>query len=222
MATAEEGIATQIRNIEARYGKTMAQWSAIVAASGLTRHQDVVSLLKTEHGLPHGAAHRISLTARQQSAHSQASPDPTSPGPAGPGQARPATPGDPVSALYTGRKAALRPLHEALMTAILALGDDIEIAPKKGYLSLRRGRQFAMIQPSGAGRIDVGLILPATPATPAKSTTPATPATPADPRLESAAGFNALFTHRVRLPAGADIDPSLTGWLQLAYQHAAR
>jgi len=44
MATAEEGIATQIRNIEARYGKTMAQWSAIVAASGLTRHQDVVSL----------------------------------------------------------------------------------------------------------------------------------------------------------------------------------
>jgi hypothetical protein len=195
MATAEEGIATQIRNIEARYGKTMAQWSAIVAASGLTRHQDVVALLKTEHGLPHGAAHRVSLTARQQS---------------GPGPASSATPEDPVSVLYTGRKAALRPLHEALMTAIRALGDDIEIAPKKGYLSLRRGRQFAMIQPSGAGRIDVGLILPAT------------PATPADPRLESAAGFNALFTHRVRLPAGADIDPGLTGWLRLAYQHAAR
>ena len=212
MATAEEGIATQIRNIEARYGKTMAQWSAIVAASGLTKHQDVVALLKTEHGLPHGAAHRISLTARQQS----------TPGSATPGPASPATPEDPVSALYTGRKAALRPLHETLMTAILALGDDIEIAPKKVYLSLRRGRQFAMIQPSGAGRIDIGLILPATTATPAKSTAPTTPAAPAGPRLESAAGFNALFTHRVRLPAGADIDPSLTGWLQLAYQHAAR
>ena len=209
MATAEEGIATQIRNIEARYGKTMAQWSAIVAASGLTKHQDVVALLKTEHGLPHGAAHRISLTARQQS----------TPGSATPGPASPATPEDPVSALYTGRKAALRPLHEALMTAIRALGDDIEIAPKKGYLSLRRGRQFAMIQPSGAGRIDVGLILPATPA---KPITLATPATPTDPRLEPAAGFNALFTHRVRLPAGADIDPGLTGWLRLAYQHAAR
>jgi hypothetical protein len=207
MATAEEGIATQIRNIEARYGKTMAQWSAIVAASGLTRHQDVVALLKTEHGLPHGAAHRVSLTARQQASHNQASP----------GQASSTTtPEDPVSALYTGRKAALRPLHEELMTAIRALGDDIEIAPKKGYLSLRRGRQFAMIQPSGAGRIDIGLILPATPAS------LATPATPAGPRLESAAGFNALFTHRVRLPAGADIDPSLTGWLRLAYQHAAR
>src|SRR6185437_1612204 len=145
MATAEEGIATQIRNIEARYGKTMAQWSAIVAASGLTRHQDVVGLLKTEHGLPHGAAHRVSLTVRQQP---------------GPGQPGPAATGDPVSALYTGRKASLRPLHEALMTAVLALGDDVEVVPRKGYLSLHRGRQFAMIQPSGAGRIDVGLISP--------------------------------------------------------------
>ena len=42
--------------------------------------------------------------------------------------------------LYTGRKAPLRPLHEALMTAVLALGDDVEVAPKKGYVSLRRGR----------------------------------------------------------------------------------
>jgi hypothetical protein len=195
MATAEEGIATQIRNIEARYGKTMAQWSAIVAASGLTRHQDVVGLLKAEHGLPHGAAHRVSLTVRQQP---------------GPGQPGPATAGDPAGALYTGRKSALRPLHEALMTAVRALGDDVEVAPKKGYLSLRRGRQFAMFQPSGAGRIDVGLILPAT------------PETQPGPRLESAAGFNALFTHRVRVPAGADIDPELTAWLRLAYQHAAR
>jgi hypothetical protein len=212
MATAEEGIATQIRNIEARYGKTMAQWSAIVAASGLTRHQDVVGLLKTEHGLPHGAAHRVSLTVRQQpglaAGPSQAAGRSQA---AGPGQAAgPATDVDPVSALYTGRKAALRPLHEALMTAVLALGDDVEVAPKKGYLSLRRGRQFAMIQPSGAGRIDVGLILPAT------------PETQPGPRLESAAGFNALFTHRVRVPAGANIDPGLTAWLRLAYQHAAR
>jgi hypothetical protein len=201
MATAEEGIATQIRNIEARYGKTMAQWSAIVAASGLTRHQDVVGLLKADHGLPHGAAHRVSLTVRQQ-------PGPGQPGQ--PGQDGSATAGDPVSALYTGRKSALRPLHEALMTAVLALGDDVEVAPRKGYLSLRRGRQFAMIQPSGAGRIDVGLILPAT-----QETRPG-------PRLESAAGFNALFTHRVRVPAGADIDPEFTAWLRLAYQHAAR
>ena len=64
------------------------------------------------------------------------------------------------------------------------IGDDIEIAPKKGYVSLRRRKQFAMIQPSAAGRIDLGLILRDV---------------PPDARLESAKGFNALFTHRVRL-----------------------
>ena len=52
-----------------------------------------------------------------------------------------------------------------------------------------------MIQPSGAGRIDDDLILPAS------------PETQPGPRLESAAGFNALFAHRVRVLAGADIDP---------------
>ena len=68
------------------------------------------------------------------------------------------------------------------MTAVLALGDDVEVAPKKGYLSLRRGRQFAMIQPSGAGRIDVGLILPATrKPSPARGWSPRPGSTPCSP-----------------------------------------
>ena len=91
------------------------------------------------------------------------------------------------------------------MTTIQAFGDDVEIAPKKGYVSLRRRKQFAMIQPSAAGRIDLGLIL--------RDVAP-------DARLESAKGFNALFTHRVRLTSTADIDPQLTGWLQRAYDRA--
>jgi hypothetical protein len=71
----------------------------------------------------------------------------------------------------------LRPIHDQLMEVVSGLGDDVEPVPKKGYLSLRRARQFAMIQPSAADRIDVGLIL--------KGTEPAG-------RLESAPGFNAL------------------------------
>jgi hypothetical protein len=35
-----------------------------------------------------------------------------------------------------------------------------------------------------------------------------------------AKGFNALFTHRVRLSSTADIDSQLIGWLQLAYDRA--
>src|SRR5579863_341022 len=189
MATVEEGLQAQIRNIEATYGKPMREWLAIVAASGLTKHTDVARMLKSDYGLAHGAAHRVSLIARDAAA------------PGGPDQAA-----DPVSALYTGKKASLRPLHDALMNAILAFGDDIELAPKKGYLSLRRRKQFAMIQPSATGRIDLGLILGDV---------------PPEARLESAAGFNALFTHRVRLSNPADLDEQLKAWLRQAYDQAS-
>ena len=100
-------------------------------------------MLKNDYGMTHGAAHRVALVARQATA-----------GPVVPGQD-----GDPADVLYTGRKADLRPLHDALLTAITAFGDDIDQVPKKGYLSLRRRKQFAMIQPSAIGRIDLGLIL---------------------------------------------------------------
>ena len=189
MATAEEGIQAQIRNIEADYGKPMSQWLAIVAASGLTKHNEVVSMLKADYGMTHGAAHRVSLVSRQASAPAAASGDPA----------------DPAGALYTGKKTVLRALHDALMTEITAFGDDVQLAPKKGYVSLRRRKQFAMLQPSGAGRIDVGLILPGE---------------PAQDRLEPAAGFNALFTHRVRVSSAADIDAQLIGWLREAYDRA--
>ena len=187
MATVEEGLQAQIRNIEATYGKPLDEWLAIIAASGLTKHTEVVAMLKRDYGMTHGAAHRVSLVARQAAA-------------APSGQDR-----DPADALYTGRKADLRPLHDALMNAITAFGDDIDQVLKKGYLSLRRRKQFAMIQPSGAGRIDVGLIL--------KDVPPGA-------RLESAVGFNALFTHRVRLTGPDGLDSELIGWLRSAYDRA--
>ena len=187
MTTVEEGIAAQIRNIEAQYGRTMPEWFALIAASGLTRHTDVVARLKQEHGMSHGAAHRVSLQFHQAAAPAPTSVDAT------------------LDALYAGKKAGLRPLHEQLMTVIDGFGADVTVAPKKGYVSLRRRKQFAMIQPGGAGRLDVGLNLPGT---------------PADTRLETAAGFNALFTHRVRVASASDIDPTLTTWLHAAYVNA--
>ncbi|HEV2257678.1 MAG TPA: DUF5655 domain-containing protein [Streptosporangiaceae bacterium] len=189
MASVEEGLQAQIRNIEATYGKPMADWLAIIAASGLTKHTEVVAMLKSEYGMTHGAAHRVSLVSRQAPAQDQVQDQD----------------GDPADALYTGRRADLRPLHDALMTAISAFGDDVGQVAKKGYLSLRRRKQFAMIQPSGAGRIDVGLILKDV---------------PAGGRLEPAAGFNALFTHRVRLPDPSGLDAELMAWLRAAYDQA--
>jgi predicted transport protein len=192
MSTVDEGLEAQIRNIEEKYGKPLGEWIAIVRESGLTKHSEIVAMLKSQYGMTHGSAHRIALKAREADAASIV-------------QAAKASGTDPVADLYTGKKAGLKPLHDALMTAITAFGNDIELAPKKGYVSLRRKKQFAMIQPTTATRLDVGIILKDVPTT---------------ERLESAAGFNALFTHRVRVNTINDIDEQLTTWLKQAYDLA--
>src|SRR5258708_20275933 len=160
MSTADEGLEAQVRNIEQRYGKPLGEWIALVKESGLTKHTDIVAMLKSQYGMSHGSAHRVALKAREAEASGR----------------------DPVSELYSGKKASLKPLHDALMAVITTFGDDIEQAPKKGYLSLRRKKQFAMIQPTTE-------------------------------RLESAASFNALFTHRVRVNPIDDVDAPRIAWL---------
>jgi hypothetical protein len=205
MASVEDGIAAQVRNIEARYGRPLSEWFGLIAASGLTKHTEVVAMLKADYGMAHGAAHRVSLLSRQAAAPAAPGSGPA-PGPAtGSGPAT-ASPGEVADALYAGKKASLRPLHDQLIAMVDAMGPDVSLAPKKGYVSLRRPRkQFAMIQPSGAGRIDLGLILPGVPAA---------------GRLEPAGSFNALFTHRVRVTSAGDLDDALAGWLAAAYAAA--
>jgi predicted transport protein len=186
MATVEEGLRSQVRNIEANYGRSIDGWVELIRAGGRTRHGEIVTFLKAEHGLSHGAANRVALVAIDAMAEKSDSLD-------------------PEAALYEGAKAELLPIHAKLMALVRGLGSDIETAPKKGYVSLRRRKQFAMIKPA-AKHVDLGLILPATPVT---------------GRLESAATFNALFTHRVRIRCLEDIDDELATWLGSAYAAAA-
>ncbi len=192
MSTVDEGLEAQIRNIEQRYGKPLSEWVALVKESGLTKHTDMVAMLKSQYGMSHGSAHRVALKAREADAASIV-------------KAAEASGRDPVAELYSGKKASLKPLHDTLMVVITTFGDDIELAPKKGYVSLRRKKQFAMIQPTTATRIDLGLILKDVPAT---------------ERLESAASFNVLFTHRVRVNTINEVDAQVVTWLKQAYDLA--
>ena len=97
------------------------------------------------------------------------------------------------------------PLYLALVKATTALGPDVEIAPKKNNVSIRRNKQFALLQPSTADRIDVGLILKGV---------------EAEGRLEASGSFNAMFTHRVRISSEKDIDRQFKAWLKEAYAAA--
>jgi hypothetical protein len=65
---------------------------------------------------------------------------------------------DVLAEIYAGKKEHLRPIHEKLMKAIAKFGDH-EVAPKKGYVSLRRKKQFAMLGPKTNERFELGLNL---------------------------------------------------------------
>lgn len=185
MSTVEQGLQSQIQNIEAKYGRSIDDWVELIRASGRTRHGDIVAMLKGDYGLSHSAANRVALVAMDALAPK-------------------AETTDPEAVLYAGNKAALLPIHAHLMESVSGLGPDVEVAPKKGYLSLRRRKQFAMIQPA-ARHVDLGLVLPGR---------------PVGARLESAANFNALFTHRVRVRSVDEVDRELVGWLEVAYEAA--
>ena len=131
MASPGEQMSAMVRNLEASTGKSLSQWVVLARKSGAARHGALVSWLEQEHGMRRGYANLV--------AHSTFESDAAS---------RTAAGDDLVEAMFAGEKAILRPIFDALLGGILAFGSDIEQAPKKGYLSLRRSTQFATLIPA--------------------------------------------------------------------------
>jgi hypothetical protein len=79
--------------------------------------------------------------------------------------------------------------------------------PQGTYIAFSRERQFALLEPATATRLDLGLVLPGAVET---------------DRLRPAGSFGAgRTTHRVSLAHEDEIDGELTGWLRNAYDAAA-
>jgi hypothetical protein len=186
MASVKSAIASMVRNIEEKTGKSLAAWIKIARSGGLKKHSEIVAFLKSDFELSHGYANFVAKEALKDSP----------------------TAGEPTNLLaaqYAGNKSNLRPLYDKLIAVVTSFGEDVEIAPKKANVSVRRNKQFALIQPTTQTRIDVGLIL--------KDVKPSG-------RLEASGSFNAMFTHRVRVGALEDIDTELRRWLKQAYNEA--
>lgn len=143
MSSVDKAIETQLSNIQKKTGKTLDELAAIVKKSGLTKHGEIRDMLKRDLGLGHGDANTLVHVVLKSDGASAA-------------RETGATADDVLAGIYTGAKAALRPIHEKLMESIQAFGE-FEVAPKKGYVSLRRKKQFAMLGPATNTRFEVGL-----------------------------------------------------------------
>ena len=145
---------TQLRNIEAATGMSVAAFAAAVAQGGIDGHAHILAFLKAEYGLSHGNANAVALKVRALAAGGPVSSDAL------------------LDAQYTGAKAALRPVYERLASIAVGLGPDVEILVQKTGVAFRRRRQFAVVQAASARRVQLGLNLGAAPDDPRVVATP--------------------------------------------------
>lgn len=139
----DQATRTQISNIEKKTGRSLAELAAAIGATGKTKHGEIRNWLIATFGLGAGDANTL--------AHIVGGTDGAS---AAAGKDMEAI----LAEIYSGKKAHQRPIHDALMAVISGYGE-FEIAPKKGYLSLRRKKQFAMLGPKTNDRFELGVNL---------------------------------------------------------------
>ena len=174
---------TMINNMPEKTGKSLEEWFVILKKENFEKHGQAVKFLKTEHSVTHGFANTIVTLSRKTPQSDSV---------------------DLVATQYKGKE-NLQPIYDFLIKKIKAFGKDVEIAPKKAYVSIRRSKQFALIQPSTKKRVDVGINL--------KGKAP-------KGKIEASGSFNAMVSHRVRLESKADVTKEVLAWLKEAYQNA--
>lgn len=200
MADPAAALATQLRNIETRSGRTLAQLKALVAGSGLSKHGEIRALIQARTGLGFGDANTVAHLARQEGGGVPGAGGISTAAKPGPQDAVAA---DPLDAIYAGPKAPLRALHERLIEQIRPFGA-FEIAPKQKNVSLRRKRQFALLGPATKDLLELGLNHKAL---------------PAHPRLKALAP-GGMCQATLRFGRAEEIDAEMLGWLREAYEAA--
>ncbi len=176
---------TMMDNLFKNTGKDLEAWKKIALASGFEKHGELVSFLKTTHGLGHGYANFIVHKAKSSDAGSA---DDRS---------------ELIDNQYKGKE-NLRPYYETLVTEILKFGGDVEVAPKNASVSLRRKKQFCLLEPKTKTRLEVGLNM--------KGVEP-------QGILESY-GSNTMCSHKIRIESATDITPEVFAWIKKAYEQA--
>lgn len=188
MSSLDKAVQTQLDNIQKKTGKSLDELAVLIQKSGLTKHGEIRDHLKSELGLGHGDANML--------VHHVLKSDGTS---AAAGKSNDAV----LDEIYSGARAGFRPIHETLIREIDQFGE-YEVVPKKGYVSLRRKKQFAMIGPKTNTRFEVGIN-----AKDFKKNARL---------LEQPKG--SMCNYIVNLSDASEVDSELVAWLKSAYEGA--
>jgi len=189
-----------IDNLPAKTGKDLAAWLK-VAKQGPGTARELTAWLKTQ-GLGGTQASLVAERALAKPGHGF-NDTPEGYLAAAPGY---------VDAQYGGKKAALRPIFDAVIAWARKELKGVKVCPCETLVPLYRDHVFAQLKPTTQTRVDLGLAL-------------GDPATLADPsgRLVDTGGFakKDRLTVRIELKAPADFDAEAQGWLRRAWERYA-
>jgi len=174
-----------IDNLLTRTGKSIDDWSRLVESEAPHARKDRIQWLRKRHKLGGPTATIIAAACEGKSVSEDYDDQ-----------------DGLIEAMYIGKE-DLRSIYERIASSAKRLGEDVELAARKTYVSISRKRQFAAIQPSAKSRVDLGLVLPATPVT--------------KRLLPSKTVGGGRITHRIALEKDADFDSEAKSWLRRAY-----
>lgn len=176
---------TMMDNLFKNTGKTLEQWIDIVKKQNFEKHGEILKFLKEEYSFTHGFANMVAMKSRGTDAGSVENKD------------------ELIEKQYEGKE-HFKPIFDKLMSEVLKFGKDVEIAPKNAYVSLRRKKQFAILNPATKTRFEVGINL--------KGQEP-------KGKLE-AEKPNAMCSHKIKLTDLTEIDKEVIEWIKTAYDNA--
>lgn len=182
-----------IDSLKAKTGRDLGEWTALINANAPKDTKSRIEWLKREHKLGTNSAAWLAGHAEGKDDREESDP-----------KVYVARAGDYVDALFSGSKAALRPIYDRLYDLARSIGDDIKISPGKTIVPIYRNHVIAQIKPSTRTRVDFGLALKDTPAT---------------GRLIDTGGLakKDRITHRIEITSVDDIDAFVEKWLRKAY-----
>ena len=186
-----------IAELKQKTGRTLEEWLRFIKKEGPPTEQTRRDWLKSEHRLGTNTAWWLaerSVGKGEEAADSDAYLKAAE---------------NYVEEMFSGKKAHLRPLYDALLKLGLSIGQDVKACPCQTIVPLYRHHVFAQIKPTTQTRIDCGLALGDTKKTPK--------------RLINTGGYEKKdrITHRFEITSLKDIDDEVKRWLTVAYDRDA-
>ncbi len=182
----EKAVSTMIENLKEKTGRSLNEWKNLISTQNFSKHGEIVKFLKETHNVTHGYASEIALKVLGSDADSTTDTNGL------------------IESQYKGKE-NLKSFYNKLIAEIEKFDGDFEIAPKKSYVSLKRKKQFIILNPASKTRFEIGFNL--------KGVEPKGKLEPEKP--------NGICSHKINLSDINEIDQEVIDWIKMAFKNAA-